>query len=115
MRVLLDACVSKGVQDALRVAGHDVTWAGDWEEDPGDDEILAMAHREGRVLVTLDKGFGEKVIVRSIPHHGLIRLVGLSAAEQVTVSLHLLNRYLDDLNVGAILTAESDRVRIRRP
>jgi hypothetical protein len=47
-----------GVRDALLADGHDVVWTGDWAEDPGDDEILAFAHQEGRALVTLDKDFG---------------------------------------------------------
>jgi predicted nuclease of predicted toxin-antitoxin system len=58
MKVLLDSCVWGGVRDALLAAGHGVVWTGDWAEDPGDDEILAFAHREGRALVTLDKDFG---------------------------------------------------------
>lgn len=58
MRVLLDTCIWGGVRDALSDAGHDVVWTGDWEEDPGDDEIMGSAFAEGRVLVTLDKDFG---------------------------------------------------------
>ncbi len=40
MKLLLDACIWGGSVNALEVAGHDVVWAGDWPEDPGDDEIL---------------------------------------------------------------------------
>lgn len=58
MKVLLDTCVWGGARSVLEAAGHDVIWTGDWEKDPGDEEILAYAHREGRVLVTLDKDFG---------------------------------------------------------
>ncbi|MGD9728658.1 MAG: DUF5615 family PIN-like protein [Nitrospiraceae bacterium] len=47
-----------GGREALEAAGHDVVWAGAWDIDPGDDDILAQAYREGRVLVTLDKDFG---------------------------------------------------------
>ena len=54
MKLLLDSCVWGGVRDALVASGHDVVWTGDWAEDPGDDEILAFAYREGRALVTLD-------------------------------------------------------------
>ena len=50
MKVLLDTCIWGGVKDALFDAGYDVIWTGDWDEDPGDDEILAYAYREGRVL-----------------------------------------------------------------
>ena len=46
-----------------REAGHDVVWAADWPTVPGDKEILRRAHQEARVLVTLDKDFGELAIV----------------------------------------------------
>jgi predicted nuclease of predicted toxin-antitoxin system len=60
---------------------HDVIWTGDWSEDPGDDEILAHAHREGRILVTLDKDFGELAIIRAVPHRGILRLVNIAARQ----------------------------------
>jgi predicted nuclease of predicted toxin-antitoxin system len=47
LKVLLDTCVWNGVRDALVAAGHDVIWAGDWDEDPGDDAILKIAHDQG--------------------------------------------------------------------
>ena len=59
MKVLLDTCVWGGARIPLTEAGHDVVLAGDWSEDPGDVAILARAGAEGRVLVTLDKDFGE--------------------------------------------------------
>jgi predicted nuclease of predicted toxin-antitoxin system len=54
MRLLLDSCVWGGTRAGLAAAGH-VVWTGDWPKDPGDDEIMARAATEGRVLVTLDK------------------------------------------------------------
>ena len=57
MKVLLETCVWGGAVKDLRSGGHDVVWSGDWPEDPGDEEILARAHSEHRVLVTLDKDF----------------------------------------------------------
>jgi len=82
VKVLLDTCVWGGARAALVAAGHDVVWAGEWPSDPGDDEILASAHADGRVLVTLDKDFGELAIARGHPHSGIVRLVGLRAFEQ---------------------------------
>jgi len=113
MKVLLDTCVWGGAKKALQDAGYDVIWSGDWSEDPGDDEILALAHREKRVLVTLDKDFGELVIVFGLPHSGIVRLVDISAIQQGTTCLEILKRYGKDLKSGAIVTAEQDRVRIR--
>lgn len=113
MKILLDSCVWGKAKPRLVEEGHDVEWAGDWPEDPGDQEILSRAHREGRVLVTLDKDFGELAIVRNIPHSGIIRLVNISARNQADVCLRLLQRYEEIIARGAILTVEDDRVRIR--
>ncbi len=67
MRVLLDSCVWGKACAELKAAGHDVVWSGNWPKDPGDEEILAQAQREGRVLVTLDKDFGELAVMRGCP------------------------------------------------
>ncbi len=113
MRVLLDSCVAGLAVEVIRQAGHDASWAGDWSQDPGDDEILRIAAAESRVLVTIDKDFGEMVIVRGMVHAGLIRLVGFRASEQGSAIVRLLAAYEADLAVGAILTAEPWRVRVR--
>ncbi len=62
MNVLLEPCVWGGAKPDLQGAGHDVWWTGDLAKDPGDEAILARAHREQRVLITLDKDFGERAI-----------------------------------------------------
>jgi predicted nuclease of predicted toxin-antitoxin system len=58
MKVLLDSCVSAVLRPPLEAAGHDVVWVGDWSRDPGDQEILAFAYGEQRIVITLDKDFG---------------------------------------------------------
>ena len=113
MKVLLDACVWGGARGEFAAGGHDVVWAGEWSEDPGDEEILIRAHNEGRILVTLDKDFGEVAIVRGIAHSGIIRLVNLGARQQGKVCGHILAKYGKELLSGAMITAEPGRVRIR--
>jgi predicted nuclease of predicted toxin-antitoxin system len=113
MKVLLDACVSGRMRDALARAGHDVVWVGDWPDDPHDAEILARAHAEQRVVVTLDRDFGELAIVRRQPHAGIVRMVDLSVARQAETCLHPLAEYRDDIAAAAIITSEPGRVRIR--
>lgn len=115
MKVLLDTCVAdRLVVPALVAAGHDAYWAGDWESDPGDDAILARAHQEGRVLVTLDKDFGELAVRQGQPHSGIVRLVNLTTREQAGVRLLVLAGHQEDLAAGAIITAERTRLRVRR-
>lgn len=113
MKILLDTCVWGGTKAGLLAAGYDVVWSGDWITDPGDQEILAKARREDRVLVTLDKDFGEMAIVRGLPHCGIVRLVGIAARNQAPVCTTILKRYGTELQDGAIVTATDTRVRIR--
>jgi predicted nuclease of predicted toxin-antitoxin system len=101
------------LKQPLLDAGHDIEWTGDWPEDPGDREILDKAREQGRILVTLDKDFGELAVVRRIPHGGILRLVALSTRQQVAVCLAALRRYEQELEAGAIVTAEAGRIRIR--
>ena len=89
MKLLLDSCVWGGALTRLRAAGHDVVWSGEWPADPGDEEILAQALAEGRVMVTLDK--------------------------DADVTLHVLQLHGADLATGAIVTAEAGRLRVRLP
>ena len=113
MKILLDTCVWGGTRKDLEAVGHDVVWTGDWPKDPGDREILAYAHREGRVLVTLDKDFGEMAIVRKTKHSGIVRLVNFSARQQGLICLLVIDKYGIELKAGAIVTAEPGRLRIR--
>lgn len=115
MKLLLDTCVWGGAKAELQAEGHDVLWTGDLAEDPGDEDILAQAHREQRVLITLDKDFGELAVRRNLPHTGIVRLVNMSARQHGAVCQQVLAQYGDELTRGAIVTVEAGRVRIRPP
>ena len=115
MKLLLDTCIGGGAAAELRAAGHDVVWAGDWPNDPGDGAILSRAHAEQRVLVTLDKDFGELAILHGQLHHGILRLVDFSVRQQAAVCSAVLETHGDELLRGAIVTAEAGRMRVRPP
>lgn len=113
MKLLLDSCVWGKAKEQLFAAGHDVVWAGDWDEDPGDDMIIAQAYAEERILITLDKDFGELAFLHNTPHHGIIRIVNHPARRQAAICLEILNKYGEESLRGAIVTAEPGRLRIR--
>lgn len=55
MKVLLDAQMSHDIAEILRARGQDaeaVTARPDLPDDLPDDEVMEVAHREGRVVVT---------------------------------------------------------------
>src|SRR5690606_38761016 len=70
MKLLLDTCIWGGAKKILENTGYDTLWIGDFIEDPGDEAIINLAHKENRVLVTLDKDFGELAVVKGTPHSG---------------------------------------------
>jgi predicted nuclease of predicted toxin-antitoxin system len=87
--------------------------SGAWDSDPGDQEILRIAHQEQRVLVTQDKDFGELAIVFEHPHSGILRLVGIPARRQAEYIHYVIERHEQDLADGAIATIDSNRLRLR--
>jgi predicted nuclease of predicted toxin-antitoxin system len=111
--ILLDTCVWGGVVEPLNDLGHDVTWSGLWETDPGDTAILATAHSESRILVTLDKDFGELAVLKGCPHSGILRLSGFQTTHMVIAIHHVCTNYQQELAAGAIITADPKRIRIR--
>lgn len=112
IKVLLDTCIWSGAKIDLENDGVDVKWIGD-QIDPGDLEIIKMAFAENRVLITLDKDFGELAIYRGEKHSGIIRLVNISAQKHGQISIYLLRKYQEELQLNAILTYEGHKVRIR--
>lgn len=113
MKLLLDTCVWGGAKRELVGLGHDVTWSGDWEVDPGDKEILDAAYRDERILVTQDKDFGTLAVVARQPHSGIIRLVGIPARRQAEFTQYVLLRYGVELLSGGIATIDMERLRMR--
>ena len=86
MRLLLDENVPAAVGDHLRAQGHDVAAVAQTHPaNLADAAVLAIAHREGRVLVTLDRDFGELIFARRAAHAGVVylRLPGAPVASLI--------------------------------
>ena len=115
MKVLLDSCIWPGARERIAAEGHEVEWVGDWNRDPGDDEILSRAFENQQVVVTLDKDFGELAVAFARPHTGIVRLVDIRHAMQATLCVELLRVHGGELAQGAIVTGEPGRTRVRFP
>ena len=113
MKLLLDSCVWPGAAAESAAHGHDAVWVGDWPSDPGDEEILEFALREGRTVVTLDKDLGELAVAFGHVHSGIIRLVNFRISSHAAVCLSAIQKHGADLSMGAIVTAEPGRLRLR--
>lgn len=64
MRLLADENFPRPTIEALRRAGHDVTWARSDLPGTSDAVLLDIAEAESRVLLTLDKDFWQVAIQR---------------------------------------------------
>jgi len=112
---LLDACIGRLAVDQLRNQGVDVAWVGADDPSASDEQVLARANAEDRVLVTLDKDFGELAVVRGLPHCGIVRLLGFSTGQQASATLGVLQAHAEALRDRGLVTASPTRARVRRP
>src|SRR5438445_603289 len=58
MRILANENFPGEAIEALRSRGHDVAWVRTDAPGSSDEEVIARATREGRLLITFDKDFG---------------------------------------------------------
>lgn len=115
MKFLVDRCVGRHLPHWLRDEGHDVVESTQRGEDPGDEAILQWATKEGRILITMDKDFGELVFKKGQPHAGLLRLPDVPVEQRIDLMQRLLGEHATALGEGAIVTVRGDRVRVSLP
>jgi predicted nuclease of predicted toxin-antitoxin system len=118
MKLFVDHCVSKRTVDHLRQMGHDVITAKDLgSEGALDPDILEVATRIDRVMVTEDRGFGD---VRKYPpsrYQGLLVLKLRNPASRIHLHRNLgafLAATERDAIRGCLVLVDETRVRVRR-
>ena len=74
MKFMVDECTGPTVAKWLVHQGHDVVSVFDAARGSEDDHILEWAVREDRVLITIDKDFGELIFREKKPHRGIVLL-----------------------------------------
>jgi predicted nuclease of predicted toxin-antitoxin system len=113
-RFLADENVSRLVIEQLRIAGYDVTRVGEISLGAADDDVLATARREDRVLITEDRDFGELVIRQRLNVRGIVlleldRLSNGAEADRVAAVISTTGEKL----LGNLIVIEPGRIRIR--
>lgn len=114
MGFLADENISHCVLERLRAAGFDVAAIGVTNAGASDGDVLAMAKREGRILITEDRDFGELVVRQRLEVQGVVlleldRLSNVAEAERV---VSVVSTNLGKLS-GNLLVIEPGRARIR--
>lgn len=114
MRFLLDENADIRLAQFLREQGHEVTAiVQDYGFALADYEVLAIAARERRVLITDDLDFGELVVRERLPHAGvlLFRLGGADPRTKQDWLQFVLENHAQDLMSLVVVTARGVRVR----
>ena len=116
MRFLIDESADARLAPHLPSLGHDVTLVtADYAPSLKDVEILSIAVREQRVLITFDRDFGELVFGQRQPHAGVLyfRLGPIDLGVEISRMDEVLARFSDQLDACLVVTRRS--VRVRRP
>ena len=93
--------------------GHDVLSALERDPRATDEELLALANEEQRILVTEDKDFGELVFVRRLQHPCIIRFVHMRVEEKAAIMRYLIEHHADAMRGSTLIVVTRSGVRIR--
>jgi predicted nuclease of predicted toxin-antitoxin system len=115
MKFLADQNLERRVVLALRAQGHDVTvGVVDYPGSLPDPDVLALARREGRILLTNDPDFGELIARWRRPHAGVIlfRMKAATAQLKIDRLAVVLRDYTEHL--GQLIVVTEHRIRVYR-
>ena len=116
MRFLIDNALSPGMAEGLRKAGHDAIHVRDLGlASATDHEILIKALAEERIIVSADTDFGTLLALSDLAKPSFI-LFRRTDKRPVSLLMHLLanlSQTEKDLNKGAVVVFEDNRIRIR--
>jgi len=116
MRFLVDECAGPGLAKWLREQGHDVVSVFDQAQGMTDDDVLNIALANERILITVDKDFGEKIFREKRHHHGviLLRLKDERSKSKINAIERLLNGFSARINDQFVVVTDT-RVRLSSP
>lgn len=115
LRLLVDVGVGKKVEKWLKEHGCDVKSIREINPRMPDKEILKIAVSEKRLVVTMDKDFGELVYNSGLLHGGvlLLRLEDATSDKKLKIVSKIMEKYSDRLT-DAFSVFKNGKVRIRK-
>ena len=115
MRWLADECVAAPLVALLRSDGHDVLSVAELAAGLSDADVVALALREKRLLLTEDKDFGDLVVrrERAVPGVVLMRIDTNASRLKAARLAAAIDQYGEAL-FGRYTVVEQGRLRSRR-
>lgn len=114
MKFLVDVGVGKIAEAQLKRDGFDVKSVRDLDPRMIDSDILHLAVEEQRIVITMDKDFGELVYRDGLSHTGivLLRMEDATGYEKASVLINLLAQHADKMQ-GHFCVYQNGRLRVR--
>jgi predicted nuclease of predicted toxin-antitoxin system len=114
MKFLVDVGVGKKVENWLRGNGFDVLSVRDIDSRAKDSQILHWALDQQRMIITMDKDFGELVYNTGMHHAGvlILRLEDADSDAKVEATKKILTEYHDKIEFH-FCVFQDGRLRIR--
>jgi predicted nuclease of predicted toxin-antitoxin system len=115
LKLLVDVSVGMSVVSCLREYGHDVLSVQEVDSYASDERVLEMAVDQARIVVTMDKDFGELVYKSGRRHRGvlLLRLEDQDRKAKVKIALRIVETHGEQLE-GNFCVYQNGRLRIRK-
>jgi predicted nuclease of predicted toxin-antitoxin system len=117
MRFLVDNCLSPVVATGLAQAGYDAIHIRDYGlQSALDEDIFARAAEEDRILISGDTDFATILALRREKRPSVIlfrRQTQRRPEKQLRLLLLNLPGLCQDLDSGAIVVFDQDRIRVR--
>ena len=114
IKFIADVNVEKSIVDHLKYEGFDIMWIPDYNCMMKDEELLRLANKERRVLITNDKDFGNLVFFKNLISSGIILFH--AKEHNVEWKKKILKKVIDDFGekvCSSFIVIGKDKVRIK--
>jgi len=113
LQFLADESCDFAAVRALRTEGFDVLSVAEAMAGADDESVIALSLREGRILLTEDKDFGQLVFAAGHESIGVVLLRFPAGARSVVGArmLNLVRKHSDRL-IGSFVVLQPERIRI---
>jgi predicted nuclease of predicted toxin-antitoxin system len=115
MKFLFDQSADFRLIAHLQSLGHDVSAVSrDYPHSLADEDVLAIARQEQRILVVADRDFGELIFHQGLSHAGVLffRLPGAQLQTKIEHLDKALQEYADELAAGEFVVVAAGHIRV---
>jgi predicted nuclease of predicted toxin-antitoxin system len=113
MRLLANENFPLDAVTSLRAEGHDVAWIREDARGSQDEQVLARAQQENRILITFDKDFGELAFRSKLPSSSGVVLFRISAPSSQYIAQAAVQALASRSDwAGHFSVVEDERIRM---